>query len=251
MKKYIACLGLLLIFGCKENKKAETEEETSVEEEVEMTKIEEEWEILFDGSSFDGWHVYPGKEVPDAWVLEDGAMVLKTTEHRTDGNRFNMVTDNAYTSFVLSLEWRVSDGANSGIMWGVVEDEKYPEPYYTGPEIQVLDNISHPDAKNGTSHQAGALYDMVSPSKDVVKPVGEWNHYVITIDHKSNKGSVVLNDSEIVTFPVNGEAWDAMVANSKFADWEAFGKSQTGKIALQDHGETIEIAYKNIKIKAL
>ncbi|MEL6484509.1 MAG: DUF1080 domain-containing protein, partial [Bacteroidota bacterium] len=127
----------------------------------------------------------------------------------------------------------------------------YPEPYYTGPEIQVLDNVSHPDAKNGTSHQAGALYDMVSPSKDVVKPVGEWNHYVITIDHESNKGSVVLNDTEIVTFPVNGEGWDAMVADSKFADWEAFGKSRTGKIALQDHGETIEIAYKNIKIKAL
>ncbi|MEO0901549.1 MAG: DUF1080 domain-containing protein, partial [Bacteroidota bacterium] len=133
----------------------------------------------------------------------------------------------------------------------VVEDEKYNEPYITGPEIQVLDNISHPDAKNGTTHQAGALYDMVSPSQDVVKPIGEWNHYLITINHNTNEGSVVLNGTKITEFPVNGEAWDAMVAKSKFATWEAFGKSKTGKIVLQDHGEPIVIGYRNIKIKEL
>jgi len=178
-------------------------------------------------------------------------MVLHTAEYRKDGNRFNMVTDREFTNFELSLEWMVTEGANSGIMWGVVEDDNYPEPYYTGPEIQVLDNINHPDAKNGTSHQAGALYDMVSPIKDVVKPLGEWNNYRITINHKTNEGSVVLNGEKIVEFPVNGEAWDTMVANSKFTAWEAFGKSKTGKIALQDHGEAITIGYRNIKIREL
>ena len=132
---------------------------------------------------------------------------------------------------------------------GILEDEKYGQPYETGPEIQVLDNIAHPDAKNGTTHQAGALYDMVAPSKEVVKPVGEWNSYVITVNHKTNEGSVVLNGKEIVTFPVNGEAWEAMVADSKFADWEGFGKYATGKIGLQDHGDIV--AYRNIKIKEL
>ena len=242
-----------LLIGCKEKSKNEDKENTvssNIESTV-STSEENEWTVLFDGTSFDGWHVYPGKEVPDAWKLEDGAMILRTDEARTDGNRFNMVTDKEYSDFVLSLEWMVTEGANSGIMWGVVEDPKHIEPYYTGPEIQVLDNINHPDAKNGTTHQAGALYDMIAPSEDVVKPIGEWNTYEITINHKTNEGIVVLNGTKIVEFPVNGEGWDAMVANSKFADWEDFGKYQTGKIALQDHGEVISIGYRNIKIKEL
>ncbi|MGB5460600.1 MAG: DUF1080 domain-containing protein [Eudoraea sp.] len=242
-----------LLIGCKEKSKNQDAENT-VSSDIESTMNageENEWTVLFDGTSFDGWHVYPGKEVPDAWKLEDGAMRLRTDEARTDGNRFNLVTDKEYTDFVLSIEWMVTEGANSGIMWGVFEDPKHLEPYYTGPEIQVLDNINHPDAKNGTTHQAGALYDMIAPSEDVVKPIGEWNTYEITINHKTNEGIVVLNGTKIVEFPVTGEGWDTMVANSKFADWEDFGKYQTGKIALQDHGEVISIGYRNIKIKEL
>jgi len=104
-------------------------------------------------------------------------------------------------------------------------------------------------AKNGITHQAGSLYDMVAPSKDVTKPVGEWNTCVITVNHETNQGIVVLNGEEIVNFKVNGPEWDAMVANSKFATWEGFGKYPTGKIGLQDHGDIV--AYRNIKIKTL
>ena len=135
-------------------------------------------------------------------------------------------------------------------MWGVQELEKYNEPYFTGPEIQVLDNERHPDAKvNGKTHQAGALYDMVAPAKDVTSPVGEWNTYVIRIDRVNNKGSVTHNGVLITEFPVEGEAWNAMVANSKFSTWEDFGKFPEGKIALQDHSD--RVAYRNIKIKKL
>nr|WP_299071132.1 DUF1080 domain-containing protein [uncultured Allomuricauda sp.] len=251
MKKIVVFALVLVVFACKEKPK-EDSKEVEQEAEVQIEQEESEWTVLFDGSSWDGWHVYSGRDIEEAWSLEDGAMLLnKTSEARKDGERFNIVTDKEYTNFVLSVEWMVNSGANSGIMWGVVEDEKYPEPYTTGPEIQVLDNIDHPDAKNGTNHQAGALYDMVSPTQNVVKPVGEWNHYIISINHKTNEGSVVLNDILITEFPVNGEAWDAMVSKSKFATWEAFGKSQTGKIALQDHGEPIVIGYRNIKIKEL
>ncbi|MDT0606049.1 3-keto-disaccharide hydrolase [Croceitalea rosinachiae] len=250
MKKLMIFLTVVFVLGCKQKEKQETTTEI-VEVEKEVVQEENGWQVLFDGTSFDGWHVYPGKEVPDAWQLEDGAMILRTSSYRKDGTRFNMVTDKEYSNFQLSIEWMVTEGANSGIMWSVVEDEKYPEPYYTGPEIQVLDNINHPDAKNGTTHQAGALYDMVAPSKDVVKPIGEWNTYLITINHKTNEGIVVLNGIKIVEFPVNGEGWETMVANSKFETWEVFGKSKTGKIALQDHGEAISIGYRNIKIKEL
>ena len=250
MKKISLLLVLALAISCKEKPK---EEPTVEPETVEVsTEKESEWTTLFDGTSWDGWHVYSGRKIEDAWSLQDGAMLLnKISTARKDGARFNMVTDKEYTNFVLSIEWMVNSGANSGIMWGVVEDEKYNEPYITGPEIQVLDNVAHPDATNGTTHQAGALYDMVSPAQDVVKPVGEWNHYLITINHDTNEGNVVLNGTKITEFPVNGEAWDAMVANSKFATWEEFGKYKTGKIVLQDHGEPIVIGYRNIKIKEL
>ena len=254
MKKLIL-FGFLatLLVNCKEKKHdLKTVGQTVViNEDSSSEEEQDQWTILFDGSSFDGWHVYPGKKIPSVWKLEDGAMILHPEDVRKDGERFNLVTDREYNSFILSLEWMVSKGANSGIMWGVVEDPKYNEPYYTGPEIQVLDNINHPDAKNGTTHQAGSLYDMVAPSKDVVKPIGEWNSCVITIDHKSNYGSVVLNGEKIVEFPVNGDDWQTMVANSKFADWPDFGKYSTGRIALQDHGEKIKIGYRNIKIREL
>ena len=211
--------------------------------------LQDDWEVLFDGSSFDAWKGYMSDEVSDAWKLENGAMVFYPPEDKSKGEQHNIVTKKEYNSFILSLEWKISKGGNSGIFWGVKEDPKYREPYETGPEIQVLDNKAHPDAGRGKSHQAGALYDMVSPSKDVTKEVGEWNKCVITVNYKTNQGSVELNGAEIVVFKPDGESWNQMVANSKFADWGGFGKYQTGKIGLQDHGDIV--AYRNIKIKEL
>jgi hypothetical protein len=208
-----------------------------------------DWQVLFDGTSFDGWKGYNQEGVPDSWKIEDGAMVLNPPESRPEGANYNLVTVEDFTDFELSLEWRISEGGNSGVFWGIQEDTKYNEPYETGPEIQVLDNEKHPDAKVGTTHQAGSLYDMVGPGKDVTKPVGEWNTMVITVDHEAKKGSVVQNGEEIVTFPVGDEGWDAMVSKSKFADWEGFGKATSGKIGLQDHGDGV--AFRNIKIREL
>jgi hypothetical protein len=239
---------LAMIFGCKQQpKQNEAKDEMAMEPTADEHKMK--WTSLFDGTSMDGWHEYLGEGVSDVWKLEDGAMVFYPPKPRPEGKSYNIVTNADYTNFVLSLEWKISKAGNSGIFWGVFEDPKFGQPYQTGPEIQVLDDLAHPDAKNGTTHQAGSLYDMVAPSQKVVKPVGEWNECILTIDHRTNKGNVVLNGIEIVTFPVHGEAWDAMVAKSKFADWEGFGKYQTGKIGLQDHGDIV--AYRNIKIKEL
>ena len=104
-------------------------------------------------------------------------MVLYPPEKRTEGEVFDIVTDKDYTNFVLSLEWKISKGGNSGIFYGISEEEKYGVPYVTGPEIQVLDDDNHPDAKNGTTHQAGALYDMIAPSEKTVKPAEEWKSW--------------------------------------------------------------------------
>lgn len=234
----IAALSVCL-FSCSQQteKKAEEPEEPAAEE----------WSILFDGTSFDQWHGYNnGMEMHPEWTIEDGAM--KFTPGENGGK--NIVTNDSYTNFVLSLEWKISEGGNSGIFWSVFEDSTFSEAYQTGPEIQVLDNERHPDANvNGKLHQAGALYDMVEPEKDVVNPAGEWNRCILTIDHKNNIGMVEMNGTKIVEFAPHGEEWDKMVANSKFATWNGFGEYQTGKIGLQDHSDIVY--YRDIKIKSL
>lgn len=245
-----AAMLALLVIGCKEEQKeAGAEKAPETVSEQKMPSAEDEWTMLFDGKSFNGWHEYLKEGVSENWKIEDGAMVFYPPKERKDGEQFNLVSDTEYTDFVLSLDWRISEAGNSGVMWGVKESPDLSQPYLTGPEIQVLDNDKHPDGKNGTSHQAGALYDMVSPSNDVTKPVGEWNTMVFSVNHKTNEGNVVLNGVEIVKFSVNDPEWGEMVSKSKFADWEHFAKYTTGKFALQDHGN--EVAFKNIKVKEL
>ena len=249
MKKCIALLSIFLLVaaGCKEKGK-ESPSETP-DKAMAESQMENDWIVLFDGSSFEGWKGYNQDEVPDAWKLEDGAMVFYPPAEKPEGANYNLVTTDTYGDFVLSLEWRIGEGGNSGVFWGVAELEKFGQPYQSGPEIQVLDNEKHPDARNGTTHQAGALYDMVAPSEDVTRPVGEWNTMELTIDYAGASGKVVLNGTEIVSFPLGDQAWDAMVADSKFAGWEGFGAYPNGKIGLQDHGDPV--AYRNIKIKPL
>jgi len=253
MIKKIAGLVLLTLFiQCKEKEK-ESQETTSMDEVIKVssdTQTMDDWIVLFDGSNFDSWKGYLSDEVPEPWKLENGNMVFYPPENKPEGESYNIVTKAEYNSFVLSLEWKISPAGNSGIFWAVVEDEQYAEAYQTGPEIQVLDNIGHPDAGvGGGSHQAGALYDMVAPSEDSTKPAGEWNSCVVTVDYNTNKGSVKLNDVLIVEFEPSGDVWDGMIAKSKFADWPGFAKTQTGKIGLQDHGDIV--AFRNIKIKEL
>ena len=223
-----------------------TDEENSVVEETMVEQEEEEWITLFDGSSFDGWHEYNSDTITSVWTLEEGAMTF--TPNKEIGGNHTLVTNRKFTNFVLSLEWKISKNGNSGVFWGVYEDEKYGRAYSTGPEVQVLDDDGHPDGKI-PSHRAGSLYDMIVPPSGAVKPVGEWNTLVITVDHEANKGSVMLNGTETASFPVNGPAWDAMVADSKFKDWEGFGVYRTGKIGVQDHGDVV--SFRNIKIKEL
>lgn len=245
MKKLTLFMALMVAFACKDKPKEETIQATEAQTEHE----ESGWVTLFDGTSFNGWHLYNEGEIDEPWKLEDGTMVFYPPKEKKEGESYNIVTDQEYTNFVLSLEWKISEGGNSGIFWGVYESEKYEKPYLTGPEIQVLDDENHPDAKNGTTHQAGALYDMIAPTEKAVKPAGEWNTVELTVNHETNHGQVILNGKKVVEFPVHGPEWDDMVSKSKFADWEGFGAYKTGKIGLQDHSDIV--AYRNIKIKEL
>ncbi|MDD7884397.1 DUF1080 domain-containing protein [Flavivirga sp. 57AJ16] len=228
---------LLITVSCKLQK------ETAQVVEKKMT---EEWIPLFDGTSLDHWRGYLSDSMPSEWSIKDNVMVFTPGGH---GGK-DIITKEKYTNFVLSLEWKISERGNGGVFWGVFEDKTFSKPYHTGPEIQIIDNEKHPDAKaNPNYHQAGALYDMVQPTSDVCKPAGTWNACLIKVDHKLNFGSVTLNGTVIAEFAVHGEAWDAMVARSKFKNWKGFGKYRTGHIGLQDHGD--KVWYRNIKIKEL
>ncbi len=204
-------------------------------------------ELIFDGKTFAGWRGYGLEKVPEEWKVEDGALVFyPNPDHRSGLN--NLITEKEYTSFILSLEWKISEGGNSGIFWGIKEDTAYAVPYLTAPELQILDNENHPDAQNKT-HRAGAVFDISPPKEDTAKKAGEWNATVLEINHHTNQGKIWINGILINEFPLSGPEWDALIANTKFKNWQGFGKFKTGRIGLQDHGN--KVSFKNIRIKAL
>ncbi len=202
------------------------------------------WVTLFDGKNLDGWHSWKESTVLPQWKIEDGAVVL------AEKGAKDLVTDKEYGDFILELEWKISEGGNSGIIFHVLEEPKYGAPYSTGPEIQILDDERHSDSKAGKNgnHKAGSLYDLI-PASDftVVKPAGQWNKAKIVI--KKGKGESWLNGKKIVSFPTVGPEWEKLVADSKFKKWDGFGVPQKGKIALQDHGN--KVSFRNIRIKEL
>lgn len=233
---FLILLCSFVLFSCKEKS---TKDDST----------QEEWTVLFDGSSLEHWKGYLTDEVSPQWKIEDNAMVFYPLADKSIWSKHNIVTKKNYTSFVLSLEWKISEGGNSGIFFGVQEDPNYTYPYETGLEIQVLDNERHADAKAGLNHQAGALYDLVEPVKDVTKPAGEWNTCVITVNHKTNQGNAVLNGVKVVEFPVSPASIEEMEKNSVYHDWKGHANIANGKIGLQDHGD--KVYYRNIKIREL
>jgi len=201
------------------------------------------WETLFNGKNFDGWKKWKGGEIT-GWKIKDGAMVL------AEPKAGDLLTEKEYGDFELELEWKISEGGNSGIIYHAKEGADYCCPYVTGPEIQVLDDAKHPDSFAGKvgNHKAGSLYDLLPPNDfTVVKPAGQWNKARIVI--KGGKGESWLNGKKVVDFPTQGPEWDKMVANSKFKQWKDFGTFDKGSIALQDHGN--KVWYRNIRIREL
>lgn len=205
---------------------------------------------LLADNDLDAWHRYGGGEPGAAWrVSEDGVLHFDASE-KEDGRVLgggNIVTDEDFEDYELTLEWKISQGGNSGIIYNVVEEEGLDYPWLTGPEMQVLDNERHPDAEI-YMHKAGDLYDMV-PSSDstAVRPAGEWNEARLV--NRAGKVEHHLNGVKIVEYDNTGEGWREMIAGSKFKDMPRFGESTSGKIALQDHGD--DVWYRNIEVRPL
>lgn len=207
------------------------------------------WELLFDGSSTKGWHKYGGNPIGAAWKVQDGSLWLDASQK--DGWQIkgggDIVTDGVYADFHLKLEWKIAQNGNSGIMFYIHEDStQYQWPWMTAPEMQVLDNQGHPDAKI-IKHRAGDLYDLISCNTETVRPFEQWNQVEIIC----NKGKLdfYLNNVNVVAVQLWGEEWKKMVASSKFKSMPGFGTYREGHIGLQDHGD--KVWYRNIKIKRL
>lgn len=198
------------------------------------------WQLLFDGKSLDAWRNYQQQGISDGWKIVDGALVR-------DGDRpGDLITKEKYKYFELSLEYNISEGGNSGLMFHVTEDQ--PQPYNTGPEIQIQDNEAGSDPQ-----KAGWLYQLVKPYEqdgavvDATRPAGQWNQIYLRI--APNQCSVSMNGEFYYRFNLGDKQWNEAVANSKFAKMEGFGAAGEGYICLQDHGD--RVAFRNIKIRKL
>jgi hypothetical protein len=207
----------------------------------------EGWVSLFDGSDLDAWRTYLKDGVEGDWEISGEALVYRPNPDSAHGMN-NLITKKKYGSFELALEWKIEKDGNSGVFYGILEDEKYVVPYMTAPEVQLRDYSSDPEFSDNRQ-VSGAIFGIIGPEKDVARAAGEWNELLLRVDRAENLGQVILNGVELFTYPVRGEAWIKMVDDSKFKDWEGFGSQESGHIGLQDHAH--EVWFRNIRIREL
>lgn len=196
-----------------------------------------EWVSLFDGKTTAGWRGYKQATIPSGWAVVDGALTRV-------GQGGDIVTEREFGDFELELEWKVPEAGNSGVFYRATEATD--RIFENATEMQVLDNIKHPDNKTPLT-LAGANYGLYPAPGDAVKPVGEWNRVRIVA-----RGAHVehwLNGKKVVEYELWSADWKARVAKSKFAQWPTYGLAKAGRIGLQDHGD--RVAFRNIRIRPL
>ena len=199
------------------------------------------FELLFDGRTTESWSGYRGNTIPEKWVVRDGAL---TFDPSREGDGGDIATRALYGDFELRLEWKVSEGGNSGIFYRV--DSSLGSPWESGPEMQVLDNSKHADGRNPLT-SAGANYAIDAPIFDATRPVGEWN--TVRLIARGNHVEHWLNGYKVVDYTLWDEGWERKVQSSKFSEMPEYGRRSRGHIVLQDHGDAVR--YRNIRIKVL
>jgi hypothetical protein len=215
---------------------------STVEHPTVMLTAEERaagWRPLFDGASLAGWRIYHGGAPTSGWQVQDGTIVRVAGPGVGD-----LVTSETFANFDLALDWKVAPGGNSGIIYRV--DDSGDATYMTGPEMQVLDDERHADGKSPLT-SAGAVYGLYPAPRGVVKPAGEWNAARILVN--GNHVEHWLNGKRMGQYELGSTEWMDKVKASKFDAWKGYGRSQTGRIALQDHGDVV--SFRNIRIRVL
>lgn len=218
-----------------------------------LTAAEEDngWELLWDGETTKGWRGARLDEFPkEGWEIEDGVLTVLASGGGEAEAGGDIVTEELYGDFELKVDFKITEGANSGIKYFVDTDLNKGPGSSIGLEYQILDDQRHPDAKLGNhegSRTMASLYDLIQADPDKpVNPVGEWN--TARIVSKGNKVEHWLNGEKVLEYERKSEEYRELVAESKYVDWPDFGEAEEGHILLQDHGN--KVSFKNIKIKS-
>jgi len=208
------------------------------------------WALLWDGKTTNGWRgakisTFPAK----GWTMENGILKVVKSDGGESTNGGDIVTTRKYKNFILKVDFKITEGANSGIKYFVNPDLNQGEGSAIGCEFQLLDDNKHPDAKLGVNgnRTLGSLYDLIPAKISEPFNMREFNTAMIVV--QGNKVEHWLNGVKILEYERNNQMWNALVAYSKYKDWPNFGNAEEGNILLQDHGD--ETWFKNIKIKEL
>jgi len=210
------------------------------------------WVLLFDGKTTDGWRRFGDTDIPAVWSVKNGTLMCRGVkkDEAKPGEKGFIISDGQYSNFHLKIDWKISPGGNSGIFY-LGREKGFNSIVQNAPEMQVLDNDLHPDAKKGKdgNRKAGSLYDLIPADPTTVKPVGEWNTAEIIV--KNRKVTHIQNGKKVVEYVIDSDEFNALVANSKFPkmnpNWHHI--PEKGHLCLQDHND--DVWFKNIKIRKL
>lgn len=253
----------IVTFGCEHksdtNKTADettapmsaTSSEQASDNTLTAQEKQQGWELLFDGSSTDHWRGAHKEQFPEkGWKVEDGALVVIESGGRESQNGGDIVTKEEFSDFHLKLDFKLTEGANSGIKYFVTEGYD-SQGSAIGLEYQILDDEKHPDAKQGNNGEGtrtvGSLYDLIAAKDKKVNPIGAWNQAEIVV--KGNHVEHWLNGEKVLEYERGSDQYQQLVKNSKYNKFNNFGLAEEGHILLQDHGN--RVYFKNIKIRAL
>jgi hypothetical protein len=208
------------------------------------------WKLLFDGKTLNGWRGAYMDSLPErGWEVRDGVLIVQESGGGEAAFGGDIVTIDEYSDFELSVDFELTEGANSGIKYFVIEAEPRTPGSAKGLEYQLLDDARHPDAKLGVAgnRTCASLYDLIPAEHKKVNPAGAWNTARILV-----RGTHVehwLNGVKVLEFERGGNEFLAHKAQSKFKDIPGFGEYGSGHILLQDHGN--RVYFRNIKVRIL
>ncbi|SHE59942.1 3-keto-disaccharide hydrolase [Pedobacter caeni] len=212
----------------------------------------EGYSLLWDGKTSKGWKGAYKTAFPETgWSIKDGELSVQKSTGAESTNGGDIVTEKQYSAFELKFDFKLTEGANSGIKYFVTLTEGN-KGSAIGPEYQILDDAKHPDAKLGKdgNRTLGSLYDLMTSKKipNAQKKIGEWNRGLIRV-YPDNKIEYWLNGYKILEYTRGSAEFLALVADSKYKNWKDFGMAKQGHILIQDHGD--QVSFRSIKLKQL